>query len=52
VNGEVREEALGGEEFAVFSPFMNWMTQTRKPCPTARRAWPKAAVVFPLPFPV
>src|SRR5687768_7938888 len=31
---------------------MNWITATRKPCPSARTAHPKPDVVFPLPFPV
>ena len=33
-------------------PLMNWTMETRSPWPTARRARPRAAVVFPLPSPV
>src|SRR5690349_10869657 len=31
---------------------MNWMTATRKSCPSARSTQPKPEVVFPFPFPV
>jgi len=33
-------------------PFINCRISTLKPCPKARKAKPKAAVVFPLPDPV
>ena len=33
-------------------PFMNWKIDTFRPCPAARIAKPRAAVVFPFPSPV